>query len=790
MTRILRWAVPCLPLLVLVGCSGTGDPLNPATTGGAVSSANAVLFDPTTGNIPLPNVLATATAADPLAGRAANTPMTPPEALAYINLKEMGGTNAVAGLNAPIYLRFTSPVDASTVSAANIRVFQLSPDAAGTENAPLGFTDVTGLFNIGYTAGSTDLFLTPKFPLLPGTRYLYVVSSRVKDLDSGGSVISSVYFNALKATAPLTGSLAPLEAIRADVMAGSAIKLSGYAKVMDDLIAASATTGISSRADIALMGRFITTGAGFVFTDPVGAPTAKLPVETALRSFAAGAPLGGLSGKTWTNSITVTATFTKGDADPTKTTDAYWKAVAGASATAPASVGQVVLGTFNSAELSLDPVVVGTQATAMDQTAVAGAYNPAAGVVQAFRDATGKLTGYYHVAKAIPFIYIAPDAAAPSGGYPLVLFQHGITAQKENVLGVAQSLTTGGRAVLAFDLPLHGARQVSGHTNSALWGQDFMAIGAPLATRSNIQQAAFDLHRAQFTVMTGGFATLGAKAPALTGMRFVGHSLGSIVGAYYLAGNTTLSSAGAPYTQATLDADMKGYLSVPGGNTAYLIQASPAFGHSVNAGLAAKGIAQGTPTYHQFFQVTQSVVDSVDPAAMTTPLAAGLPSRLSGRIAIQESVGDQVIGNAYTRYFANGLGGREVLGTAGAAIGPNFKQLGYAGGAAPRIPATFLFTLNGSTPAPKVAFAALTAADTAPKEGYFQFDQAGIGHSSLLDPTNPANAALIQKQMLYFLGVTGNTIVVDPTQSAPGLPVAPGPNADVKVPAVYEILGF
>ena len=59
--------------------------------------------------MPLPNVLATATAADPLVGRAANTPLTPPQALAYVNLHEVGGTNAVSGINSPIYLQFAGP---------------------------------------------------------------------------------------------------------------------------------------------------------------------------------------------------------------------------------------------------------------------------------------------------------------------------------------------------------------------------------------------------------------------------------------------------------------------------------------------------------------------------------------------------------------------------------------------------------------------------------------------------------------------------------------------------------
>jgi hypothetical protein len=799
--------------LLFLACSGGGDSNLPLNTG-HTTSINTPAFDPTTGDIPLPNVLASAVAPDPLTGRTANKPMTPPEALAYVNLHEVGGTNAVSGMNAPIYLHFAAPVDPATVTNANIKVFQTKQTGTdlttGLENNPLDFSEVSALFTYQYTAGGTDLFLFPNFPLLPGTRYLYVVTNRVKDAATGLPIVSPPYFEALKSTAPLAGAFAQLEAIRANKTMGTATVFSGYAKVMDDLIAASAKTTVASRSDIAVMGRFITTGAGFISTNtpsPADAGASIMPMEAALRAFALGsnpAPLpSGLPGATWSNAATIPAndpanghiyTFTKGTP---LSPDLYWQAVQkSATATAPATVGLVALGTINSANLSMDPVVVAANKTTIDLSAVAGAYNPAAGVVQAYRPDSLHLTGFYYKSNPISFVYIAPAGTAPAGGWPLVIFQHGVTVQKEYVLALAQSLTMIGRAVIAIDLPLHGANAVPGHTTGDLWGQDFMAIGAPLAARSNMQQAAFNLNRLEFSIRFGGFASLGANMPSMTDIKYIGHSLGSIVGAYYLAGNTSLSTTGYPYTQTTLNSDMKGYLSVPGARIAYLLQNSPAFGGSIDAGLAAVGITKNSVTYHQFFQATQSIFDPVDPASMTTPLATGLPSRLSNRVCIQESVGDQVIGNPYTRYLGNALGGREVLGTAGAAVAPGFKQLAYtAGSHAAGVPAQFMLTLNGTTPAPKVADAATTASAVTPTEGYFQFDQTGISHGSLLDPANMTNLALIQKQVRYFLGmgalIPGATsIVVDPTQGGAAFPIAPAMHKDVEVAPVWPILGF
>ncbi|MEI6306167.1 MAG: hypothetical protein WCP33_05040, partial [Deltaproteobacteria bacterium] len=544
------------------------------------------------------------------------------------------------------------------------------------------------------------------------------------------------------------------------------------------LITASATTTVTSRDNIAILGRFITTGAGFVSKDAIGT---MMPVESALRAFAAGSALGGLTGKTWTNSVTVTTT-----AGLTPT--AYWAAAK--AGTAPSSVASVVTGTINSAELSIDPVIAKANAANMDLSAVTGAYNYAgAGVVQAFRDATGNLTGFYHKTSSVPFVYLAPTT---SNG-KTIIFQHGITGQKEQVVAVASSLTGAGYAVVAIDLPLHGALAVPTHTTGSVWGQDFMAVGAPLATRSNIQQAAFNLNRLELTLKTGGFIAAGVTTALPTEIKFASISLGSIVGAYYLAGNTTLSTTGYPYTQTTLNSDMKGFLSVPGGRTAYLIQNSPSFSPSVNAGLAAMGVATGSPTYHNFFQVTQSVVDPADPATLTTPLATGLPSRLSGRIAIQEAVGDTVIPNENTRYLGSALGGREVLGTAGASVAPGFKQLGYRGAATPRIPSTFLYTLTSGAPSAKVDFAAKGGIGaTTPAEGYFQFDQTGINHGSLLDPTaSLANTGYMQSQMVQYLLYGG---IVDSTPSGVTRPAydaqIPAMKYDVSLPPVLKILGY
>ena len=327
-------------LLALLACNGGGDSKAPtAFTGTAEVVTGAVaVFDPAGAILPLPNVLATAAAVDPIAtawfdpttgttktgARPYGVPLQPSEALAYVAYREVGGpnygypdttssTHAASGLNAPIYFAFSKPVTPSTVTATTVKVFQILPDSNGlTEIGGLGFKNVSAMFDYSATVSASspspnpnagdqgnhmEWLLFPKVPLTPGARYLYVVTNGVLDAASGQPVTGSDQFNLMKRTDAIgAGSFAKLEAIRTDTSSGGAILLRGYAHVMDDLIANAAAdtttkagagaTGITPRANITLMGRFITTGAGGIRTLASDSTTLK-PVEAIIRAFAA-----------------------------------------------------------------------------------------------------------------------------------------------------------------------------------------------------------------------------------------------------------------------------------------------------------------------------------------------------------------------------------------------------------------------------------------------------------------------------------------------------------------------
>jgi hypothetical protein len=58
----------------------------------------------------------------------------------------------------------------------------------------------------------------------------------------------------------------------------------------------------------------------------------------------------------------------------------------------------------------------------------------------------------------IPAIIALPQGTPPAGGWPLVVFHHGLGRSRGDVLLIAQALTSGGMAVAAIDAAKHGAR--------------------------------------------------------------------------------------------------------------------------------------------------------------------------------------------------------------------------------------------------------------------------------------------------------------------------------------------
>jgi pimeloyl-ACP methyl ester carboxylesterase len=230
--------------------------------------------------------------------------------------------------------------------------------------------------------------------------------------------------------------------------------------------------------------------------------------------------------------------------------------------------------------------------------------------------------------ETIPLLLSVPRAAAPAGGWPVAIFQHGITRSRADMLAVADALASAGFAVVAIDAPLHGQRPdealyaprlpppcatgertfdidfatggVPGAPDGSVdpSGTHFINLASPLTTRDNVRQAAADL--VTLTRAAGRIDLDGDGNGDLDGerVRFVGHSLGSLIGGAFLGIEPDIGTA---------------TLSTPTGGMSKTIDGSASLGPSVAAALAANGVVKGTQAYEDFLRVFQTVADSADP---------------------------------------------------------------------------------------------------------------------------------------------------------------------------------
>ncbi|MGR5334356.1 VolA/Pla-1 family phospholipase [Vibrio gigantis] len=254
--------------------------------------------------------------------------------------------------------------------------------------------------------------------------------------------------------------------------------------------------------------------------------------------------------------------------------------------------------------------------------------------------------------ESIEFLLFTPDSADPTD---VVIYQHGITSAKENAYAFAYNLARAGVAVIAIDLPIHGTRSLD-DTRSA--NADVLAYlnlaNLPVA-RDNVRQSALDVMglRASLTasLQAGLLASSPLKAFAGSQVKFLGHSLGGIVGTTAVASsNRTLGSA----TADALYSFSAAAIENSGGQISNLLLGSPFFGpqvkHNVALGASTEyasfasanciGLtdqvcyntfesnataaqkATMTAAFQQFSYAAQTVLDTIDPYTNTDYLLA------------------------------------------------------------------------------------------------------------------------------------------------------------------------
>ncbi len=618
-----------LPALLLVACGGGSNspravdtPPSNNNNGAPVTAIITARFDPTAGAIPFPSNLLLSGTTD----LTLNIPVADPGNFGDPKV----AMNALDGFSttSPWTTSFSAPPKVATLLAGQtIRVFEVTLSGPGG-----GVTGITrelqggAEFVVALTSSDPSgrtLAIVPLQPLQQLTSYMAVITNGVTDATGNDVTPDQTYFLA-KRTSPLcvngqsTEPLLPaaqacaLEPLRQ--LTNSQEAAASAAGIAKDRIVVSwvATTQAITPVLGEVRGRVaqsaapasmvVPTGLTLANLNPALPPVADVYIGTLDLPYYSGTPAAGDCAAT--------------TACPPMTS--FWRAAAGAYL--PPFAGQ------------LDP----------RSTFVTFA-NP-------FPVATST--------QKVPVLMTIPNAnsgrSKPAAGWPIVIYQHGITRNRTDMAAVAGTLAGQGFAVIAIDLPLHGITDPANPLNIANSpfaaagakertfnldlinnttgapgadgtvdesGTHFINLSSLLTSRDNIRQGVSDLFNMSRAIPGMRYSGSGTDFDGAR-ISFVGQSLGAMVGTVFMA----------------MEPDVAvGVLNVPGGGIARLLEGSPTFGPRIRAGLAAQGVVAGTPDYDAFFGAAQTVIDSADP--INFALAKNATLLPSKRLLLQEVVG-------------------------------------------------------------------------------------------------------------------------------------------------------
>ena len=491
----------------------------------------------------------------------------------------------------PISTGFSDAIDPATITPAAVRMFEVTLTGfAGavvtmTREFTFGVDFVAALSSIDLT--SQTLAIVPLKPLKPDTAYYIVITNSLKDM-AGDSAKSSDIYTLAKASTPYVDSAgnsllpgvpdadaATLESLRQLVSASEFTV--DYA--LEDLSSVNIIASWSFTTQS--VGRTLTTVRSLV-----GTPTTNLSVSSAVVGLSGPgkSPFG--AANMFEGTIAIPYYLSAPSvSEPTANLDKPWQAA------------NALGGENNLTRLNSLPAATNT-------------------------------------ALEIPLLITTPvDIVTFPAPWKTVIFQHGVTRNRTDMLAVADALAAAGFATLAIDIPLHGVDSVSqfyqagnertfdvdfvtedgsGNTTAAVpdtvpdsSGKHFINLANLLVTRDNLRQSIADLFALAAAIPTidvdGGGADLDSAD-----IYFVGHSLGAIVGTTFLALEPNVKDA---------------VLAFGGGNIVKGLDGSAAISPTIVAGLAAasfgtvdkNAVGAARIAYESFLAVAQTAVDTADP---------------------------------------------------------------------------------------------------------------------------------------------------------------------------------
>lgn len=685
-------------------------------------------FDPSRSVVPFPNNLLFSGTTD----LTLNIPADPldPTSGPKIAMNALDGFSTTA----PWSTTFSVPLDASTlVPGSSVRLFQVS--LSGIAGAVTGVTrelafptDYVVALAPSDTTGRT-VAIVPTAPLAQGTTYMAVLTNGIKTASGDPIRTSLVYGLAQRHDALCSGGQSTIPALPA----ATACALEPVRQLTNAQEAAAAAAGVD-RSSILISWVATTQSITPALSALQGVIAQSPPAATVI------APTGKTLGDLGIGLPPVADIYIGAISVP------YYLTAPDFAAVAPGDCSVAASGATPCPPLSTH------------WNAAPGAYVPP--FDQAGLDPTSTNITFANPfpvstsTQPIPLLMTVPNAASgktrPASGWPVVIFQHGITRNRTDMFAVAGTLAAQGFAVVAIDLPLHGLTDKTnpfyvGNTPLASLGAHertfdidlqnnstgaagpdsvidpsgsyFINLTHLLTSRDNLRQGVADLME-----LAHAIPSFSAGANDFDGNRisFVGQSLGSIVGTMFLAVEPTVET---------------GVINVPGGGIARLLEASPAFGPVIRAGLAQAGLTPGTPNYDAFFVAAQTVIDSGDPINYAA----------NGTLLAEHTLNDGTVVEGKRLLL------QEVVGDGAAALPdqviPNRVAGAPLSGTEPLIAALGLSDIIGTTQSASGI------------RGVVRFLEGE--HGSLLDPTDfPAVTAEMQGEMASMIATGGTTVVV------------------------------
>ena len=550
-------------------------------------------FDPANSVVPFPTNLLLSGSTD----LTLNIPSEDPTDFSdpKVAMSALDGFSTVA----PWSTTFNQPIaPASLVPGQTVRMFQVSltgpgGGVTGVQRELLSPSEFVVALAPSDTTGRT-LAIVPTAPLAPQTSYMAVVTTGVTNV-GGAAIRASLPYLLAKRPAPLcTGGVSTVPALPAS----QACALEPLRQLVNSQEAAAAAAGVSP-GSIAISW-VATTQATTIPLQAIDSVVEQSPPATT-HIAPTGKTLGDLG--------------------------------AGLPPVADIYIGTIDLPYYLSAPSEANPIAPLNQFW----HAEAGAYIPQC--ADFGLDPTSTNVTYcnpFPVAtstQTVPMVVTLPNSRSgrskPAAGWPVVIYQHGITRNRTDAFAVAGTLAAQGFAVVAIDLPLHGITDLTnpfyiGNTPFVALGAEertfnldvannstgapgpdgeidssgtwFINLQSLLTSRDNLRQGAADLFQLAHAIPSMHYSA----GNDFDGSRiaFVGQSLGSMVGSVFLSIEPNVHV---------------GVLNVPGGGIARLLDGSPTFGPRIRAGLSAAGVEPGTPDYDAFMVAAQTAVDSGDP---------------------------------------------------------------------------------------------------------------------------------------------------------------------------------